>query len=155
MKKVSIFCDGGCRGNPGIGGYGTILQFVNDAGEVIEKEISGCKYQTTNNQMELTAVIKGLQALKERCEVTITTDSQYVVNAFNKCWLDSWVKNNWKTASRQPVKNEELWKELLFLVNLHQCSFVWVKGHNGHPENERCDALANKEMDNLEERNNA
>lgn len=155
MKKVSIFCDGGCRGNPGIGGYGTILQFVNDAGEVIEKEISGCKYQTTNNQMELTAVIKGLQALKERCEVTITTDSQYVVNAFNKGWLDSWVKNNWKTASRQPVKNEELWKELLFLVNLHQCSFVWVKGHNGHPENERCDALANKEMDNLEERNNA
>lgn len=155
MKKVNIFCDGGCRGNPGIGGYGTILQFVNDTGELIEKEVSGGKYQTTNNQMELTAVIKGLQALKERCNVVITTDSQYVVNAFNKGWLDSWVKNDWKTASRQPVKNEELWKDLLFLTNLHKCSFVWVKGHNGHPENERCDALANKEMDKLEERSNA
>ena len=155
MKDVYIFCDGGCRGNPGIGGWGTILQYTDPDGNLIEKELSGGNYQTTNNKMELTAVIKGLQALKEKCNVTITTDSQYVVNGFNKGWIDSWVKNNWKTASKQPVKNQELWQDLLFLVNLHSTKFVWVKGHNGHPENERCDALANQEMDKLEERNNA
>lgn len=155
MKDVYIFCDGGCRGNPGIGGWATILQYTDPDGNLIEKELSGGNYQTTNNKMELTAAIKGLQALKEKCNVTITTDSQYVVNGFNKGWIDSWVKNNWKTASKQPVKNQELWQDLLFLVNLHSTKFVWVKGHNGHPENERCDALANYEMDKLEERNNA
>lgn len=112
MKDVYIFCDGGCRGNPGIGGWGTILQYTDPDGNLIEKELSGGNYQTTNNKMELTAAIKGLQALKEKCNVTITTDSQYVVNGFNKGWIDNWLKNNWKTASKQPVKNQELWQEI-------------------------------------------
>ncbi|MBF0543478.1 MAG: ribonuclease HI [Candidatus Riflebacteria bacterium] len=137
LKEVAIFCDGACSGNPGPGGWGTILRF----GET-EKELSGFQLYTTNNQMELTACINGLQSLKEPCKVIITTDSQYLVNAFNKGWLVQWKKNGWRTSGKTPVKNRDLWETLEKLCGNHQIEWKWIKGHAGHPENERCDKLA-------------
>ena len=137
MKKVKIYTDGACRGNPGHGGWGAVLVYGS-----IEKELSGGEPNTTNNRMELSAVIAALSALKEPCEVTLTTDSQYVVNAIEKGWLANWQKNNWRKSDRGEVLNVDLWRELLVLLDTHKVSFVWVKGHNGHPYNERCDKIA-------------
>ena len=137
MKKVNIYTDGACRGNPGRGGWGAVLVYGS-----VEKELSGGEPMTTNNRMELSAVIAALSALKEPCEVILTTDSQYVVNAIEKGWLANWQKNNWRKSDKGEVLNVDLWCELLKLLDAHKVSFVWVKGHNGHPYNERCDKLA-------------
>ena len=137
IKKVEIFSDGACSGNPGPGGYGVILRF----GEHI-KELSGGEHETTNNRMELTGVIKGLDALKEPCEVTLTTDSKYVVDSVTKGWVYGWKSNGWKKSDGKPALNVDLWEQLLPLLQKHKVNFVWVKGHAGHPENERCDKLA-------------
>ncbi len=137
IKKVEIFSDGACSGNPGPGGYGVILRF----GEHI-KELSGGEHETTNNRMELTGVIKGLDALKEPCEVTLTTDSKYVVDSVTKGWVYGWKSKGWKKSDGKPALNVDLWEQLLPLLQKHKVNFVWVKGHAGHPENERCDKLA-------------
>ena len=137
MKTVNLYTDGACSGNPGNGGFGAILEFMG-----IEKELSEGFENTTNNRMELMAVIRGLEALKEPCSVTVTSDSKYVVDAFNKGWLDNWVKKNWVKSDRKPVLNVDLWKRLYELTKKHQVSFNWIEGHNGHRQNERCDALA-------------
>ncbi len=136
MKKVEIFTDGACSGNPGAGGYGVILRYKGH-----EKELSGGEAHTTNNRMELTGVIEGLSALKEPCEVVITTDSRYIVDSIEKGWVYNWQKKNWLRKS-EPVPNTDLWQKLLKLLEIHKVSFNWVKGHNGHSENERCDRLA-------------
>ena len=145
MKHVDIYTDGACRGNPGKGGWGAILVY-----EGREKELSGGESMTTNNRMELSAVIAALSALKEPCDVKLTTDSQYVVNAIEKGWLASWMKNNWRKSDKSAVLNIDLWKELVSLLDKHDVTFVWVKGHNGHPYNERCDVLATTFADGLE-----
>lgn len=137
MKKVEIFTDGACSGNPGPGGWGAILRFNSK-----EKEISGGEKKTTNNRMELTAVIESLTALKEPCQVTLTTDSKYVCDAINQKWVYSWRDNNWKKKDKKPALNVDLWEKLLPLLETHNVEFCWVKGHNDHPENERCDKLA-------------
>lgn len=136
-KRVEIFTDGACSGNPGPGGYGAILKY----GEHI-KELSGGEEQTTNNRMELTAVITALEALKEPCFVTLTTDSKYVVDGVEKGWAKSWRENGWKKKDKKPALNPDLWGKLLDLLEIHEVKFNWVKGHAGHPENERCDELA-------------
>jgi ribonuclease HI len=145
MKHVDIYTDGACRGNTGKGGWGAILVY-----EGREKELSGGEKMTTNNRMELSAVITALSALKEPCDVKLTTDSQYVVNAIEKGWLASWMKNNWRKSDKSAVLNVDLWKELVTLLDKHKVTFVWVKGHNGHPYNERCDILATTFADGLE-----
>ena len=137
MKKVEIFTDGACSGNPGPGGWGAVLRFGGR-----EKELCGGDDDTTNNRMELTACIEALSALKEPCEVTLTTDSQYVVNGMTKGWAASWQKNGWIKSDKKPAQNPDLWEKLLELSKRHRLTFVWIKGHAGHPENERCDALA-------------
>ncbi len=137
MKKVELFTDGACSGNPGAGGWAAILRYGTH-----EKELCGGEKQTTNNRMELTAVIEGLKALNERCEVLITTDSQYVVNGIEKGWAAGWKRNGWRKADKKPALNADLWDTLLNLTALHEVRFHWVHGHQGHPENERCDALA-------------
>ena len=137
MKKVEIYTDGACSGNPGAGGWGTILVFNGH-----EKELSGGETDTTNNRMEMMAVIEGLKALKEPCEVTLTSDSQYVCNAITKGWAKSWKKNNWIKSDKTQAKNSDLWEEILKLLDIHKVNIVWVRGHNGHPYNERCDKLA-------------
>ena len=147
MKKVDIYTDGACRNNPGRGGWGAILVYNGR-----EKELSGGEALTTNNRMELSAVIAALSALTESCEVKLTTDSQYVVNAIEKGWLDSWQRNGWKKSDKSPVQNVDLWEKLILLLDTHKVSFVWVRGHNGHPYNERCDTLATKFADSLEEK---
>lgn len=147
MLHVDIFTDGSSRGNPGPGGYGSILRFVDRNGRVHEKELSRGYRLTTNNRMELLGVIVALEALKSPCEVTLYSDSQYVVNAFNQHWVDGWLKRGWKNAKKEPVKNPDLWKRLLRAKEPHRMTFVWVKGHAGHPENERCDALATAAAD--------
>lgn len=144
MKKVSIYTDGACRGNPGKGGWGAVLVYGGR-----EKELSGGEVETTNNRMELSAVIAALGALKEPCEVTLTTDSQYVVNAIEKGWLASWQQKGWRKSDRGAVLNVDLWQKLVALLDLHKVNFVWVKGHNGHPYNERCDKLATDFADSL------
>ena len=136
-KTVEIFTDGACSGNPGPGGWGAVLRFMGR-----EKELSGGEHDTTNNRMELTAVIKALSALKEPCKVTLTTDSKYVCEAINQGWVYSWQKNGWRKADKKPALNVDLWEELLPLLKTHEVTFIWVKGHAGHPENERCDELA-------------
>lgn len=146
MKKVDIYTDGACRNNPGRGGWGAILVYAGK-----EKELSGGEPMTTNNRMELSAVIAALSALKERCEVTLTTDSQYVVNAIEKGWLDSWRKNGWRKSDKSPVQNVDLWEKLIGLLDRHKVTFVWVRGHNGHPYNERCDVLATNFADSFGE----
>ncbi len=137
MKKIEMFTDGACSGNPGPGGWGTILRYNG-----IEKELCGGEKETTNNRMELTAVIAGLEALKEPCEVTVTTDSRYVVDGITKGWAQSWRANGWKKSDKKPALNPDLWGRLLDLTKAHRVTFNWIKGHAGHPENERCDALA-------------
>ena len=137
IKKVEIFTDGACSGNPGPGGYGVILRFGEHT-----KELSGGEHETTNNRMELTGVITGLAAFKEPCEVTLTTDSKYVVDSITKGWVYGWQKKGWIKSDKKPALNVDLWKQLLPLLEKHKVNFVWVKGHAGHPENERCDQLA-------------
>ncbi len=137
MEKVIIYTDGACSGNPGPGGWGTILMYQG-----IKKEISGGEKDTTNNVMELRAVIEGLKALKYPCEVELYSDSAYVVNAFDKGWIYNWVKNNWKTAGKDPVKNQELWQELYALTKTHKVKFNKVKGHSDNEYNNCCDELA-------------
>ncbi|MED9902877.1 MAG: ribonuclease HI [Lachnospiraceae bacterium] len=146
--KVTLFTDGAARGNPeGPGGYGAVLQYVDGKGTLHEREFSAGYKKTTNNRMELMAVIVGLEALTKPCEVEVVSDSKYVTDAFNQHWMDSWLKNNWKTSTKKPVKNVELWQRLLAAKNPHKVRFVWVKGHDGHPENERCDMLATTAAD--------
>jgi ribonuclease HI len=139
MKKIHLYSDGSSLGNPGPGGWGTILKYKENI-----KELSGGNPNTTNNIMELTGVIEGLKALKESCEVEVISDSKYVVQGINE-WLANWEKNNWRTASKSPVKNLELWKEYLEVSKKHTIKATWVKGHAGHIENERCDVLAKNE----------
>ena len=141
--KVRIYTDGAARGNPdGPGGYGTVLEYVDSKGETHTKELSQGYKKTTNNRMELMAVIAGLEALNRPCEVELYSDSQYVVNAFNQHWIDGWLKKGWKRGKNEQVKNVDLWKRLLAAKEPHRGTFIWVKGHAGHPQNERCDALA-------------
>ena len=137
MKKVKIYTDGACLGNPGIGGYGAILKYNGH-----KKEISGGYENTTNNRMEITAVIEALKLLKEPCDITIYSDSQYVCNAITKGWAKNWEAKGWMRNKKEPALNADLWKKLLELIENHKVELVWVKGHAGHPENERCDALA-------------
>ncbi len=144
MKKVELFTDGACSGNPGAGGWGAILRFGS-----VEKELSGGEKETTNNRMELTAVIMGLSALKEPCEVTLVTDSKYVADGITKGWAESWQKNGWRKADKKPALNTDLWEKLLELIKIHKVEINWVKGHAGHPENERCDRLAVQFYTNL------
>lgn len=138
---VDIFCDGACSGNPGVGGWGAILRYGSH-----EKELSGFDPATTNNRMELTAVIRALEALKRPCTVTITTDSQYVIKGITE-WITGWVKRGWKNSKNDAVLNQELWEKLLELSRLHRINWVWVQGHAGHAENERCDELARGAID--------
>lgn len=148
MKQVDIYTDGAARGNPdGPGGYGAVLRFVDSAGELHEKELSAGYKKTTNNRMELMAVIAALEALRVPCEVRVHSDSQYIVNAFNRHWIDSWRKKGWKRGKNEPVKNVDLWKRLLAAMAPHQVSFVWVRGHDGDVQNERCDVLATTAAD--------
>ncbi len=137
MKHVEIFTDGACSGNPGPGGWGAILRFNG-----VTKELSGGEASTTNNRMELSAVINALAALKEPCRVTLTTDSKYVSDAIGKGWAKKWKANGWRKADKKPALNVDLFEQLLDLLERHDVTFVWVKGHAGHPENERCDELA-------------
>ena len=144
MKKVEIYTDGACRGNPGKGGWGAILKY----GDRI-KEISGGERETTNNRMELTAAIEALKLLKEPCQVTLTSDSKYLIDAIQKKWIDSWQKKGWKKADKSPVLNVDLWQALLEQLSRHEVEFVWVHGHAGHEYNERCDVLATTFADSL------
>ncbi len=139
---VKIYTDGACSGNPGKGGYGTILMAEDENGVVHKKELSQGYNNTTNNRMELLAAIVGLEALKKPCDVELTSDSKYLTDAFNQNWIDGWIKRGWKSANKQPVKNQDLWKRLLKAKENHNVKFIWVKGHNGHEFNERCDQLA-------------
>ena len=143
INKVEIFTDGACKGNPGPGGWGAILRYGKT-----EKEIYGASKNTTNNIMELTAVIESLKNLKKPCELIITTDSKYVKNGITE-WIHNWKKNGWRTAAKKEVKNKELWIELDSLIQIHSISWDWVKGHSGHPENERADLLANVAIEEL------
>ena len=146
--KVILYTDGAARGNPeGPGGYGAVLQYVDSKGTLHERTFSAGYKKTTNNRMELMAVIVGLEALTKSCEVTVVSDSKYVTDAFNQHWMENWQKNNWKTSTKKPVKNVELWKRLLAAMELHKVEFSWIKGHDGHPENERCDKLATSAAD--------
>lgn len=142
MKTVYIYTDGACSGNPGPGGWGAILRY-NET----EKQISGGEKMTTNNRMELTAVIEALKALKEECNVILTTDSKYVCDAVNKGWAKQWKNNGWRKADKKPALNSEMWDELLSLTEKHNVEFIWVKGHNGHRENELCDKMAVSEWE--------
>lgn len=137
MKKVEIYSDGACSGNPGPGGYGTVLVYNG-----FEKELSEGYESTTNNRMELLGCIKGLECLKEPCEVTVTSDSKYLCDAINQGWLEAWKARGWKKADKKPVLNQELWESLDKLLAIHKVTFKWIKGHNGHKYNERCDTLA-------------
>lgn len=145
--NVSIYTDGSARGNPGPGGYGAVLRCTLPDGRLHEKELSQGYRLTTNNRMELLAVIAALEALRRPCKVTLYSDSQYVVNAFNQHWVEGWLKRGWKNAKKEPVKNIDLWKRLLEAKKPHEVEFIWVKGHAGHPENERCDQLATAAAD--------
>jgi len=146
--KVTIFTDGSARGNPeGPGGYGAVVQYVDSKGLLHEREYSAGYKKTTNNRMELMAAIVGLEALTKPCEVELVSDSKYLVDAFNKHWIEGWLKKDWKNSTNKPVKNIDLWKRLLEAKKMHRVSFTWVKGHDGHPENERCDKLATSAAD--------
>lgn len=144
MKKVNIYTDGACKGNPGSGGWAAILEY-----EGREKELCGGEKLTTNNRMELIAAIEGLKALKEPCSVILYSDSQYLVNAINKGWLDSWKQKGWRKADKSKVLNDDLWKIISDLLDYHDVEFVWVRGHDGHSYNERCDALASGYAENI------
>lgn len=141
MKKVAVFTDGACRGNPGKGGWGALLRYGDK-----ESELYGYQHEATNNQMEMMAAIQGLEALKEPCQVVLTTDSKYVMQGITE-WIHGWKKKNWKNSAGKPVKNKELWQRLDKARQGHEIDWKWVKGHSGHAENERVDALANKAID--------
>ena len=143
MRSVRAYTDGACSGNPGPGGWGVVLQFGDH-----ERELKGGESDTTNNRMELTAAIEALKALKEPCHIALTTDSTYVKDGITK-WLTNWKRNGWKTAAKKPVKNQDLWQQLEACVAQHTVEWLWVKGHSGHPENERADTLANEGMSAL------
>ena len=148
--KVTIFTDGAARGNPeGPGGYGYVLQYTDPKGVLHEKELSEGFEKTTNNRMELMGPIAALEALNRPCDVDLYSDSQYLVKAFKDGWIGNWQRNGWKTAGKDPVKNRDLWERLLELTKTHHVTFQWVKGHDGHPENERCDKLATSAADAL------
>lgn len=149
--NVTIYTDGSARGNPdGPGGYGVVLQFIDGKGQLHVREFSAGYKKTTNNRMELMGAIIGLEALTKPCQVTLVSDSKYVTDAFNQHWIENWQKNNWKTSTKKPVKNIELWQRLLKAKEQHSVTFEWVKGHDGHPENERCDVLATTAADGCE-----
>jgi len=141
--KIEIFSDGACSGNPGVGGWGTILR----SGDT-EKELSGAEWETTNNRMEMTGAIRGLEALKRPCDVVVTTDSQYLVKGMNE-WLPGWIRKGWVNSKKEPVLNRDLWERLHELSKIHRVQWAWIRGHNGHPENERCDALARGAIEEL------
>ncbi|OAI48887.1 ribonuclease HI [Gammaproteobacteria bacterium SCGC AG-212-F23] len=143
MKKVFIYTDGACRGNPGPGGWGVLLRYGDH-----EKTLSGAETMTTNNRMELMAAIQALQSLRESCDIELYTDSQYVQKGISE-WIHNWKKRHWKTTDKKPVKNADLWQLLDTEIQRHQVKWFWVKGHNGHPENERADQLANEAIDGL------
>ncbi len=144
MKHIDAYTDGACRGNPGPGGWGAILDY-----EGHEKELSGGEPSTTNNRMELSAAIAALSALKEPCEVALTSDSKYLIDAVTLGWLENWRRRGWRRGKNEPVLNPDLWETLYQLLQIHRVTFVWVKGHAGHPYNERCDALATSVADSL------
>ena len=144
MKEITIYTDGACSGNPGPGGWGAVLIYQNN-----KKEIWGANKETTNNIMEMTAVIEALKLLKYKCKVNIYSDSAYVVNAFKEDWISGWIKNNWRTAGKKDVKNKELWQELIELVNKHEVTFNKVKGHSDVELNNRCDFLATEAIKSL------
>ena len=155
LPQVEIYTDGACSGNPGKGGYGAVLRFKKSDGTYASKEISQGFKETTNNRMELLGCIIALETLKKPCNVTLTSDSKYLIDAIEQKWLDNWIKNNWKTSGKKPVKNVDMWKRLIEAMKPHKIEFVWVKGHAGHKFNEICDKLAvdaynsdNLEMDN-------
>ena len=145
QQAIEMYTDGACRGNPGKGGWGVLLRYGD-----VEKTLHGGEQMTTNNRMELTAVIKGLEALTKTCQVHVTTDSKYVLQGITE-WIINWKKRNWKTSNKKPVQNVELWQQLDELVAMHQVEWSWVKGHSGHPENELADQLANRGIDELVE----
>ncbi len=148
---VTLYSDGAARGNPdGPGGYGCVLHYTDSKGVLHVREFSAGYVKTTNNRMELMAVIVGLEALKKPCQVKVVSDSKYVTDAFNQHWIDSWLKNNWKNSAKKPVKNKSLWLRLLKAMEPHNVTFQWIKGHAGHPENERCDQLATRAADGNE-----
>lgn len=142
-QKIEMFTDGACRGNPGPGGWGVMLRFNST-----EKELFGGEAQTTNNRMELMAAIRGMEALTKPCSVVLTTDSQYVMKGITE-WMENWKRRGWKTAAKKPVKNVDLWQRLSSALEKHEVEWQWVRGHTGHPENERADALANRGIDEL------
>ncbi len=146
MKEVEAFTDGACRGNPGPGGWGVVLSYNGHV-----RELCGGEADTTNNRMEITAAIRALEALRERCRVRVFTDSTYVKNGITE-WLPNWRRRGWRTAGRKPVKNQDLWQDLASLTDRHEVSWHWVKGHAGHPGNERADRLANQGLDNAADR---
>ena len=145
MKKVEIYTDGACSGNPGLGGYCAILIYKG-----VEKVVKGSEKDTTNNRMELLAVIKGLEALKEPCQVDLYSDSQYVVDAFNKGWIETWQQNNWRTSNKSDVKNVDLWKQLISLTQINTVNFIKVRGHADNEYNNKCDKLAVEEYKKLQ-----
>lgn len=147
LQKVTIYTDGASRGNPGPGGYGAVIEFIDSKGILHTKELSRGYEKTTNNRMELMGAIAALEALTRPCDVTLWSDSKYLVSAFNDHWIDHWIRKKWMHAKNEPVKNTDLWKRLLNAAAPHHISWNWVKGHNGHPQNERCDALATEAAD--------
>lgn len=147
MTKVTVYTDGSARGNPGPGGYGAVTEYVDSKGELHVREYSGGYKRTTNNRMELMGAIVALEALNRPCDIDLYSDSKYVVDAFNQHWIESWQRKGWKKSDRQPVKNVDLWKRLLAAKSPHNVTFHWVKGHDGHPQNERCDTLATTAAD--------
>ncbi len=154
MRRVELYTDGACSGNPGPGGWGAILVYVDRFGVRHEKELSGGEESTTNNRMELLAVIRGLEILKEPCEVFLTSDSRYVIDALSKGWARGWRARGWVKSDKKPALNTDLWERLLTLTETHLVRYNWVKGHEGHPYNERCDALAVANYRNKEEKEN-
>ena len=147
-NKIELFTDGACKGNPGLGGWGVLIK-----NSKILNELKVIQQQTTNNRMELIAVIKGLKSIQENADIEITTDSMYVNNGINQ-WIDNWKNNGWKTAAKKPVKNKDLWQELDELVQNYSIKWIWVKGHSGHPGNERADQLANEAIEEFHDKNN-
>lgn len=145
--NVTLYSDGSARGNPGPGGYGTILEYIDGRGELHTREYTAGFECTTNNRMELLGVITGLEALNKSCFVEVVTDSKYVADAFNQHWIEGWIKKDWRRGKKDEVKNIDLWLRLLEAMNPHQVKFTWVKGHAGHPQNERCDELATTSAD--------
>ena len=141
MKKIDIYTDGACSGNPGVGGWAAVLIYNG-----VEKELSGYNEDTTNNVMELTAAVEGLKTLKEDCEVNLYSDSAYLINSFKEGWIESWERNGWRTASKEPVKNKDLWEQLIHLTKMHSVNWVKVKGHSDNEYNNKCDKLAKEEI---------